>query len=101
MVFGEAMDSGDKATNKALSAAYKYAALQVFCVPVDADDADHSSHEVEYQRTSNLRAQLASLIREKNLEDRLQSYYKNLNVKSLHELTESQLKSLFDKVSHL
>jgi len=28
--YGEAQDSGDKATNKAMSAAYKYAALQTF-----------------------------------------------------------------------
>lgn len=41
LVWGEAMDSGDKATNKALSAAYKYMAFQVFCIPVDGqDDAD-------------------------------------------------------------
>jgi hypothetical protein len=39
--FGEAMDSGDKATNKAMSAAYKYAALQTFCIPTEGDnDAD-------------------------------------------------------------
>jgi hypothetical protein len=38
--FGEAMDSADKATNKALSAAYKYAAFQAFCIPVDVQDAD-------------------------------------------------------------
>jgi hypothetical protein len=38
--FGEAMDSGDKATNKAMSAAYKYAAFMTFCIPVDAVDAD-------------------------------------------------------------
>lgn len=39
--FGEAMDSGDKATNKAMSAAYKYAALQAFAIPTEADnDAD-------------------------------------------------------------
>lgn len=30
---GEAMDSGDKATPKALSVAYKYMAFQVFCIP--------------------------------------------------------------------
>ena len=46
-VFGEAMDSADKATNKAMSAAYKYAALQTFCVPTEGDnDADASTHEV-------------------------------------------------------
>jgi len=32
---GEAMDSGDKATNKAMSAALKYAAFQLFFVPVE------------------------------------------------------------------
>lgn len=39
--YGEAMDSGDKATNKAMSAAYKYAAFQTFCIPTEGDnDAD-------------------------------------------------------------
>jgi hypothetical protein len=38
---GEAMDSGDKATNKAMSAAFKYAAVLAFCIPTEgADDAD-------------------------------------------------------------
>jgi ERF superfamily len=38
---GEAMDSGDKSSNKALSAAYKYACFQAFCIPVEGDnDAD-------------------------------------------------------------
>lgn len=41
--FGEAMDSGDKATNKAMSAAYKYAAFQAFCIPTEGDDGDADS----------------------------------------------------------
>jgi hypothetical protein len=45
--FGEAMDSGDKATNKAMSAAYKYAAFQAFCIPTEAQDADAQTHEVQ------------------------------------------------------
>ena len=45
--FGEAMDSGDKATNKAMSAAYKYACIQTFCIPTEGDnDADSTTHEV-------------------------------------------------------
>jgi len=47
--YGEAMDSADKATNKAMSAAYKYLALLVFCIPTEAtadNDADFSTHEV-------------------------------------------------------
>lgn len=46
-VVGEAMDSGDKATNKAMSAAYKYACMQTFCIPTEGDnDADKTTHEV-------------------------------------------------------
>ena len=45
--YGEAMDSADKATNKAMSAAYKYMAMEVFCIPTEGDnDADATTHEV-------------------------------------------------------
>lgn len=46
--YGEAMDSGDKATNKAMSIAYKYAAFQAFCIPTEetAIDADAEVHHV-------------------------------------------------------
>ena len=45
--YGEAMDSADKATNKAQSAAFKYFAMQQFCIPTEGDnDADATTHEV-------------------------------------------------------
>lgn len=45
--YGEAMDSADKATNKAMSAAYKYAAFQTFCIPTEGDnDADAHTPQV-------------------------------------------------------
>jgi len=44
---GEAFDSGDKSMNKAMSAAYKYAAFQTFAIPTEGDnDADGSTHEI-------------------------------------------------------
>ncbi len=43
---GEAMDSADKSSNKAASAAYKYACLQTFCIPTEGEDADFTTHEV-------------------------------------------------------
>ncbi|BDR97082.1 hypothetical protein NUITMVP1_09910 [Proteus mirabilis] len=48
VTYGEAMDSGDKATNKAMSIAYKYAAFQTFCIPTEetAIDADAEVHNV-------------------------------------------------------
>jgi len=42
---GEAMDSGDKATNKALSVAYKYMAFQTFAIPI-SEDPDSETHSV-------------------------------------------------------
>jgi hypothetical protein len=46
--YGEALDAGDKATSKAMSAAFKYAVLQAFCVPVQgSEDADASSYRLQ------------------------------------------------------
>lgn len=45
-VIGEAMDSGDKASNKAMSVAYKYACFQTFCIPTEEMiDPDSETHE--------------------------------------------------------
>lgn len=44
---GEGLDSGDKATNKAMSAALKYALIQTFSVPTeDMAEADFDSPEL-------------------------------------------------------
>src|SRR6185312_12108332 len=41
------MDGADKSTNKAQSAAFKYAAMQAFCIPTEGDnDADSTTHEI-------------------------------------------------------
>lgn len=47
---GEAMDSSDKATNKAMSAAYKYMCFQLFCIPTEAMDSENHSYEVVSER---------------------------------------------------
>lgn len=47
-VFGEAFDSGDKATNKAMSIALKYAILQAFMVPTESTpDPDEHTHNLQ------------------------------------------------------
>lgn len=63
--FGEAMDSGDKATNKAMSAAYKYACFQAFSIPTESrDDADYQTHEVKPSLTNARFAQAVERIKE-------------------------------------
>ena len=47
VVVGEGMDSGDKATNKAMAVAFKYACFQTFCIPTESlmDDSDATTPE--------------------------------------------------------
>lgn len=46
-VIGEGMDTGDKATNKAMSIGFKYACFQTFCIPTEEMvDPDAECHEV-------------------------------------------------------
>ncbi len=44
---GEGMDSADKASNKAMSSAYKYALFQLLCIPTEAVDSEEDSYEVK------------------------------------------------------
>ena len=59
IVIGEAMDSGDKASNKALSIGLKYALLQVFCIPTEEEkDPDATSYETRPETFKKEKAQL-------------------------------------------
>lgn len=54
IVIGEGMDSGDKASNKALSIAFKYACFQIFCIPTEEmQDPDSESHEIGPKQKTN------------------------------------------------
>lgn len=56
-VIGEGMDTGDKATNKAMSIAFKYACFQVFCIPTEEMvDPDAECHEVKAKTIDAIKA---------------------------------------------
>jgi hypothetical protein len=106
MTFGEAMDSGDKATNKAMSAAYKYAAFLTFAIPTEGDnDADASTHEVAARPappepiTDEQRDMIQALApgAGKTLQDICEGY----SVQSLKELTEPQGAKLIERLRAL
>ena len=85
--FGEAMDSGDKATNKAMSAAYKYMAFQTFAIPTEGDnDADAHTHEVDIKKPTldNKRLQGA-------IEKILSGQYTTQKLLDTFELTQEQI----------
>ena len=52
---GEAMDSGDKSCNKAMSAAQKYAFFQVFSIPTEEPkDTEHETHVIKQKTPSTV-----------------------------------------------
>ena len=97
--FGEAMDSGDKATNKAMSAAYKYACMQSFCIPTEGDnDADAQTHQVAPKvekpkgiELDHTKALMASAVSYENLKD----IFKEAWVSCLKE-QQTPLKAAYD-----
>lgn len=69
IVIGEAMDSGDKASNKALSIGLKYALLQVFCIPTE-DDKDPDATTVDgFRPTEQKKVESAERERLRHLVD--------------------------------
>jgi hypothetical protein len=60
VVYGEAMDRGDKATNKAMSAGYKYAVIQAFAIPV-VGEPDPDNETPDIKGTSVVKASLAGI----------------------------------------
>ncbi|MGL4725670.1 MAG: ERF family protein [Scandinavium sp.] len=75
--YGEAMDSGDKATNKAMSIAYKYAAFQAFCIPTEetAIDPDAYSHQVQPANADQILSEFTQYAGNENDGKKLQARY--------------------------
>lgn len=108
VVIGEGMDSGDKATNKAMSIAFKYACFQVFCIPTEemeeADSTTPPDIAPDYSETNN---QPVTEVYIKSLENKIAK--KGLHVESIcgkykvNQLSElnfgqyTQIMSILDK----
>lgn len=68
VVIGEGMDSGDKATNKAMSIAFKYACFQVFCIPTEEMiDPDAECHEVAPKNKNENKTEIKEDIESKKI----------------------------------
>ncbi|HHR6030742.1 TPA: ERF family protein [Providencia alcalifaciens] len=80
VTYGEAMDSGDKATNKAMSIAYKYAAFQAFCIPTEetAIDADAEVHDVAPRTAEQILSDYTGFLHEATNELVITNEYKRV-----------------------
>lgn len=69
VVIGEGMDSGDKATNKAMAIAMKYAMFQVFCIPTEEmKDPDSETPPAIVSKEKDYRNELIKYCREKKID---------------------------------
>lgn len=119
ITIGEGMDSGDKATNKAMAIAMKYALFQVFCIPTEEmKDPDGESPEESKKKSSEqheeevLGKELDMLVTEQeakviygimqqkglNVEQQLQHNYGISNTK---DLTKRQYASILTAIRNL
>lgn len=88
---GEAMDSGDKATNKAMSIALKYCLLQMFLIPTieDKDPDATTPPELKPKKMAISEKQLETL-KSRILADKSQKDELIKNAEKAFEITDSQ-----------
>ena len=93
--YGEAMDSADKSTNKAMSAAYKYMCLQVFCIPTEGDnDADGTTPEMIKPQTPAPKPQKPEL----SIDERCNAFINFITVATMAQLNDERYKAKFNNL---
>lgn len=106
ITLGEGMDSGDKATNKAMAIAMKYALFQVFCIPTDEmKDPDSETPEQSTKKSSVTDNKISEADAKKveammkemgwNVEELLQKNYK---ISKTTDLTASQYVKILEAI---
>lgn len=94
IVPGEGMDSGDKASNKAMSSAFKYACFQVFCIPTEEmqdPDAETPPPSIPVYATDQMRDTF--LAECKRIGKPAKAILKFIGAPSLAELTVKQFET--------
>ena len=101
---GEGMDSGDKATNKAMAIAMKYALFQVFCIPTEEmkdPDAETPepiiSTEITNAQLKTLQTLIKAMPNGKEYYDILLDTYK---IKDLSELKAKDFETIIKDIKN-
>lgn len=96
-VIGEGMDSGDKATNKAMSVAFKYACFQTFCIPTEEmkdPDSETMPPSKPVYTTAEKRKMFADEC--KRIGKSKSAILKAIGARSLEELTVQQFETAME-----
>lgn len=98
-VIGEGMDSGDKASNKAMAIAFKYALFQVFCIPTEElkdPDKEKVAQSCSSQQILKLNAEFKELLIETDTDP--DEIYKYFGIKNDTEMSPKQLIATINKL---
>ncbi len=112
VVVGEAMDSGDKVSNKCMSVAYKYACFQILSIPTEETAADPDDNAdtfkerdrrppAEQQKPSKAR-QIQELIKGTDVTAEMITQWTTDNCgepRKVNDLTDEQFKKLYSAMS--
>ena len=89
------MDRSDKSTNKAMSAAFKYACFQTFCIPTEEmRDADAESPQAQ-PKGYPPREQMEQVIARSLRPDVLEKWLANWKVGSIAEASDEQIMACY------
>lgn len=104
ITIGEGMDSGDKATNKAMAIAMKYALFQVFCIPTEEmQDPDSETPEQSYGKITKSQVDaLKKAIENKNLAmDQVSLVLAEYDYNDISDITTNHYKQIVDKLRNI
>lgn len=102
---GEGMDSGDKASNKAMAIAMKYALFQTFCIPT-GDDPDAECHDIKakFSMTKEMVETISSLLKKvseinsMDYEEMIKDTLKQYKVDKIENLNEANYLHLLNRL---
>lgn len=107
IVVGEGMDSGDKATNKAMAIAMKYAMFQVFCIPTeemkdpDSETPPVSKKIVKKAEEIKIQPSQIEILNKFYVGENMDKLLKNNGLKSLEDMTMVKASEIIKKLQEV
>lgn len=97
-VYGDGLDTGDKATGKAMTYADKYALMKAYKISTGDDPDKEASPEQGYTRQENkATAKQISMLEDLYSDNEMDAMLAKANVKTIHDWTISQASALISR----
>jgi len=102
IVVGEGMDSGDKATNKAMAIAMKYAMFQVFCIPTEEmKDPDSETPPASKKKEVLIHPTQIEMLKKFYIGDNMDKLLKTNGLTKLEDMTMVKASEIIKKLQEV